>query len=158
MTSPREGVVDGERFESGDLPPFAANEDGTVFQFLRGWFEDGDPLFADVIRRVTLESSDLYRVIVAVEHDAGAFAEDLGRADARATRAENVGAENGARGAGHVRGHDLLDESGDVDAGRAGANAGGVEAKKAAPRFHSDLLSGVAGRDVGEIALEFRGG
>ena len=73
--------------------------------FLRGRFaRPAISLFVHVIGRVALEPADFDRVAVAIEHDAGAFAEDLGRADPRAAGAENVGGQNRAGGAGHVAG------------------------------------------------------
>ena len=89
-------------------PGRAAPDDRDAFAgFFRGRFQDLDPVFVNMIGRVTLEPADFDRVAVAIEHDAGAFAEDLGRADPGAARPEDVSGEDGAGGAGHVAGHDL---------------------------------------------------
>ena len=140
-------------------PGRSAADDGDTFaRFFRGRFQDRDAVFVNMIGRVTLEPADFDRVAVAIEHDAGAFAEHLGRANPRAARAKDVGGENGAGRAGHIPGHDLFDEGRDIDAGRAGGDAGRVEAEKAAGRFHDRLLLGVARGDVAQVGGELVGG
>ena len=139
-------------------PGGAATDHRDAFAgFFRRRLQDLDPVFVNMIRRVALEPADFDRVAVAIKHHAGAFAEDLGRADARAAGAQDVGGEDGARGAGDVAGHDFLDEGRDVDAGRAGRDAGGIETEETTRRLDDRLLFGVAGRDVGEVGLELIG-
>jgi hypothetical protein len=83
-------------------------------------FQDGDPLFRNVIGRVTLEPPNFDRVAIRDrEHGRRPPSqEDFGRADAGAARAEDGWPSGMVRAApGHVARHDFLDESRDVDAG-----------------------------------------
>ena len=80
----------------------------------------------------------------AVAH-AGTLAQDLGRADAGAAAAQDVGLEDGERRTLDVVGLDAADEARDVDAGRAGLDAGRVVAEVAA-----------AGVDQRPLAVERR--
>jgi hypothetical protein len=86
-----------------------------------------------VVDRVALQQADLHGLAfgVVIAH-AGVLAQDLGRADARAAAAEDVLLEDADGGAVDVLVVDVADEAGDVDAGRAGARAGGVVAVQAA--------------------------
>src|SRR6185436_663931 len=97
-----------------------------------------------MIRGVTLQAADLDRVSFAVEHDAGAFAQDGRWAHAGATGSQDVGAQDGSRRAGQVAVGYLFDERRDVDAGRAGLDARRVETKKAAVGFDDRFLVGVS--------------
>ena len=116
--------------------------------FLRRRFEDRDTVFVNMIGRVTLEPADFDRIAVAVKHHAGAFAQDLSRADTRTTGPEDVCAEDSAGGAGDIAGHYFFNKRGDVDACRARRNAGGVETEETARRLDERLLFGEAGCDV----------
>ena len=75
-----------------------------------------------------LEARDLDRLLVEAVHHAGAFAQDFHRAGAGTAGAQDVGVEDGARGAGKIAAGDFLDEAGNVDVGGAGGGAGGIEA------------------------------
>ena len=74
-------------------------------------------------------------LLVVAMQDAGAFAEDIDGTGARAAFAEDVGVEDGLRGAFEVVAGDLLDEARDVDVRGAGGGAGRVEAVEAAIGF-----------------------
>ena len=82
--------------------------------------------------------------------DARPFAEDLGRAGAGATAAEDVGVEDRPGRADLVAMQDLADEPGDVDVRRAGPGARGVEAEQAARGLDPGLVDRQRRRDVGE--------
>ena len=96
---------------------------------------------------------DRDRPLLLVVQHAGALAEHLDRAHARAGVAEHVRFQDRPRGAAQVAGRDLADERRDVDLGRARPDAGRVVAVEAA--------RGLVGRrdrrqprvDVGEVAL-----
>ena len=78
------------------------------------------------------------------------FAQHLGRADARAHAAQRVGFEDGARRAAQVAVGDAADEGRHVDAGRAGGDAGRVEAVQAALGFEQRLRASQARAGVGK--------
>ena len=84
------------------------------------------------------------------------LAQGLGRTDARADAAHDVGVENGHRRPGAVAGGDLADEQGNVDRGRAGPLAGRVEAEIAALGLDLRFVEGQRRMQVGEIGLESR--
>ena len=65
-------------------------------------------------------------------HHAGAFAEHIHGAGARATAAQNIGVENAQRRAAQVAGGDALDEARHIDMRGTGDGAGRVEAVEAA--------------------------
>ena len=65
--------------------------------FFAGGFKHLNLILINVIGRVTLQAADFHRVAFAIEHDACAFAKDRGRANPRATCAENIRAENRPR-------------------------------------------------------------
>ena len=100
-----------------------------------------------MVRGVALQPPDLHRITFPVEHDASALAQHFRRADPRAARAEDIRAENRAGRAGEIAVGDLLDEGGDVNARRAGLDAGRVEAKQAAARFDDGFLRSVGRSD-----------
>src|SRR3546814_14669184 len=112
-----------------------------------------------MIGRVSLQKSDRDRLAVLGVAHAGALAEDFGRADPRAGAAENILFVDAQGRAGGIAGGDLADEAGDVDAGRAGLDAGRVVAEIAAVRFDQRSLlikimhrGGNAGRLAGGVA------
>ncbi len=90
-------------------------------------------------------------LVVAMQH-AGAFAEDIDGAGAGAALAENVGFEDGARGAFEVVAGDLLDEARDVDVGGAGGGAGRIEAVEAAVGFRNGAVRSNGGCRSGKRA------
>ena len=92
------------------------------------------------VHGVALQAADLDGLpVVAVQH-AGAFAQHVHRADARAAQPQNVGVENGRGRAAQVAGSDLLDEARHVDVGGAGPRARRVEAEQAAIGFGQGRL------------------
>ena len=98
-----------------------------------------------------MESADFHGAAIGVAHDASAFAEDFGGTNAGAARAEDVGVENGAGGAGGIAAGDFPDEGRNVNAGGAGFDAGSVETKKAAPGFDGGILGREGGLEVGKV-------
>ena len=86
--------------------------------------------------------------------DAGAFAEYVDGADARATGAEDVGVEDAEGGAAQVAGGDALDEAGDIDVCGAGGGAGRVEAVEAAVRLNDSGLGGERGLQLTEALAQ----
>ena len=82
-----------------------------------------------------LEATDFDGLLVVAVHHAGAFAEDVYGAGARATGAENVGVEDRFRGTFKIAGGNLLDELGHVDVRGASGHAGSVEAVETAMGF-----------------------
>lgn len=111
-----------------------------------------DAVLGDMIGGVALQASDFHGIALEIEHDASAFAKDFGRTNAGATAAENVGGENGAGRADEVAGGDFFDERGNVDAGRAGHDAGSVMAKETAPGFDECLLCSEGRGDFRHVA------
>ena len=91
---------------------------------------------------MALQAANLDRLFVIAMHHAGAFAEHGNRADAGAARPENIGVEDGHRGAAQISRGDLLDKAGNVNVGRAGGGAGRVEAVQAAVRLNHRSLRG----------------
>jgi hypothetical protein len=81
---------------------------------------------------ITLQPADGHRLVFLGGAHAGLFAQDLGRADAGAGAAEDIGFQDADGRAADVVGRDLLDETGDVDAGGAGLDAGRIVAEVAA--------------------------
>ncbi len=126
------------------------------FEMCRGGARSEDHAFC-VLHRVALQAADFDGLLVVAMHHAGAFAEHVHGADARAAQAEDVGIENGLGGAAQVAGRDLLDEARHVDVGGAGRGAGGIEAIEAAVGFHGGGLrieGGMQIRETFEIARD----
>jgi hypothetical protein len=106
-----------------------------------------------IVEGVALQQADAHRLALAVVvAHAGAFAQDLGRAHARATAAKDILLEDAVGGAVDVLVVDVADEAGHVDAGGAGVHAGRVVAVQAAGRFDGCLARIQWRREVGELA------
>ena len=146
-------VAELGEFGGAAEPGRAGAQDGDLFAVLfhRG-VEDVDVVVENVVGGVALEASDFHGIAFQIEDDAGAFAEDFGRADAGAAGAEDIGGEDGAGGAGRIPVGDFFDERRDVDAGGAGHDAGRVEAEEAAVGFDERFLRGVAGMFFRHVA------
>ena len=130
----------------------AATHDCDAFARLPRWrVEQLRSVIIHVIRRVSLQPADFYRRAFAVQHDTRPLAQNFGRTHSGATGAQNVRAENRSRGTGQVASGDFLDEGRNINAGRAGLNAGGIEAKHAAVGLDDGLLSSIARRNLGHI-------
>ena len=84
------------------------------------------------VARIALEAADLDRLAPLVLENAGAFAEELDRADARARSAEQVLGEDDPGGAGRVVPGDRGDELRHGDTGRARGHARGLRVGPAA--------------------------
>ena len=97
-----------------------------------------------MIGGIALQRADIHRLVLAGLRTQALLAQHLGRADPRAGAAEDVLLEDGDRRALHVAGRDLADEAGDVDAGRAGLDAGRVVAEVAAAGIDQRLACGRA--------------
>jgi hypothetical protein len=87
------------------------------------------------VHGVTLQTADFDGLLVVAMIDAGTFAENIHGTDARATGAENVGVEDGKRGAAEIALGDLFDEARNVNVGGTGRGAGSVEAVEAPVGF-----------------------
>ena len=148
------GAVAAEFGGAGERCRSAA--DAGDFEVCRGGARGEDDALG-VLHRVALQAADFDGLLVVAMHHAGAFAEDVHGADARAAQAEDVGVENGLGGAAQVAGRDLLDEARHVDVGGAGRGARGIEAVEAAIGFHGGGLrieGGVEIRETFEIARD----
>ena len=119
----------GERSRSGA-------DAGDSAEFIGGGFlGERRAIVEESIHGEALEAADFDGLLVVAMIDAGAFAEDVHRADAGAAGAEDVGVEDGERGAAKIVLGDFLDEARNVDVRGAGGGAGGVEAVEAAVGF-----------------------
>ena len=110
-----------------------------------------------VLHGVALQAADFDGLLIVAMHHAGAFAQDVHGTDAGATQAEDVGIENGLRGAAQIAGGDLLDEARHVDVGGAGRGARSIETVEAAVGFHGRGLrieGGMEVRETFEIARD----
>ena len=105
---------------------------------------------------VALQQADANRLALRRLAHARLFAQRLGRADARAHAAHDVGLENRARRAERIAGGDLADEQGDVDRGRAGAPARRVVTEVAAVGLDARFVDAQRRMQVDEIRLQRR--
>jgi hypothetical protein len=88
------------------------------------------------VHGVALQAADLDGfLIIEIEH-AGAFAENIHRADAGTAQAQDVGVEDGQGRATDIFVGDLLDETRHVDVRGAGRGTRGVETEQAAVGFY----------------------
>ena len=97
----------------------------------------------------------LHRLALGCLAHAGLLAQRLGRTDARADAAHDIGVENASSAA--PRGFSAAicaDEQGNVDRGRAGLLAGRVEAEIAALGLDLRFVPGQRRMQIGEIGLE----
>ena len=132
--SPRQGVGAGQAGRPGtdDGHPLAGG--GCPGERL-------DAALEEPVGGVALEHADLDRLALLRRAHAGPLAQDLGRADPGAGAAHDVGLEDGERRTLDVVGLDAADEARDVDAGRAGLEAGRVVAEIAAAGLDQRLLA-----------------
>jgi hypothetical protein len=86
-----------------------------------------------------LEESDLDGLVFVPEHTRS-LTKDFGGANARTTRAENVGCEDRFGSGGDFAGGYFFDESGNVDTRGAGVNAWCIIAIEAALRLSESGL------------------
>ena len=92
------------------------------------------------IDRMALKQADAHRLAFGGLAHAGLLAQRLGRADARAHAAHDVGPQDRFGRAERIVGGDLADEQGNVDRGRAGLLARRVETEIAAVGFDVRLV------------------
>ena len=105
------------------------------------------------VRRVALQEADRDRLAFGHLAHAGLLAERLGRTDAGARAAHDVGVKNGlGRSVAIARG-DLTYEQRNVDRSRAGLLTGRVEAEVAALRLNPCLVPGQRGMKIGEAGF-----
>ena len=103
-------------------------------------------------------AADLDRLALGLHAHAGALAEVLGRADPGTHAAQDVGVKDRhRRRIGRAR-RDLADEQRDVDAGRAGGDAGRIVAEITAVGRDARLVPGQGRCDIGKVHREFMGG
>ncbi len=105
----------------------------------------------DGVGRVALQRADPHRLALGMLAHAGLLAELLGRADAGAHAAHDVGRQDGLGGPDIVALGDLPDEERDVDRGRAGLHAGRVVAEVAALGLDERLVPRQRRRQIGEV-------
>ena len=117
----------------------------------RAGLEEADAAGRGGVAGEPLEPADLDRRLHEAAVDARPLAEDLGRAGPGAAPAEDVGLEDRPRGADLVAVEDLADELRDVDRGRAGPGARGVEAVEAAGGLGQGLVGRQRRREVREV-------
>jgi hypothetical protein len=106
-----------------------------------------------VVGGMPLQPPDLNRLLFEVEHHTCSLAEHRSRADPRTTPPEHVGLEDRASRPRQIVGGDLANKGGDVDPGRAGLDARGVEAEQTAASLSPGLL-----RRKGGLLLRQGGG
>jgi hypothetical protein len=80
------------------------------------------------VGRMALQGADGHGLALLRLPYANLLAEDLGRTDARAAAAEDIALQDRDSRAAQIAGADFADESGNVDAGRAGFDAGRIVA------------------------------
>src|SRR5436190_14617261 len=114
-------------------------------------FEQGSVVFEDRIRGVALQQSDAYRAVFVRVAYAGLLAQHFRGTHARAHAAHDVFAQNGVRRALEVAAANLLDETGNVDAGGAGGGAGCVVTEVAAVGVDDGFGRGQRGVHVREV-------
>ena len=101
---------------------------------------------------VTLQRADRDRLVVLMIAHAGAFAKNLGRADARAHAAQRIRRKNIDRRALQIAIADLADEAWNIDRRRARLHARRVVAIVAAARRGGGSGGVEQRRDIGELA------
>ena len=112
-------------------------------------------LLHQVIDGVALEHADIDRLVLRGVAHALVLAQDLGRADARAHPAKDIGFEDLLRRTLRVAGVDHADEVRNVDRGWARLDAGRIMAEIAAAAFDQRLLAIERRLDVLEIRGDF---
>ncbi|MNS93188.1 hypothetical protein D3C72_1273460 [compost metagenome] len=108
-----------------------------------------------VVQGIALQQADQHRCafLVMIAY-AGLLAEDFGRADPRATAAEDVGREDFFRSTLNVLLVNVADERGNVDVTGTGVDARGVIAVQATRGFDSGLTGIERWRQVAEVLGE----
>ena len=133
----------GERGRaSADTGDFLGFGNGFVWELAGGRIK--------MFHGVTLEKADGDGLVVDVVINAGAFAEDIYRADARTTQAQNIGVENCFGGTEEVAGGDFLDEARDIYMRGAGASARRIKTEQAAVGFGYGCLRTERRMEFGE--------
>src|ERR1700756_3735458 len=94
-----------------------------------------DMVIENVIHGVTLEPADFDRLLFFLVHHAGAFAKNLGRANAPAAMTQNIGFQNYAGRTAQIIGGDLLDERRNVNVGWTRDSARSVKTEQPARGF-----------------------
>ena len=108
-----------------------------------------------MIHGESLQPANLDGLLALLDHDARAFAQHFGGANAPATFAENIRFQDHARRAAHIRRHDALDEAGHVDPRGTRLNAGSVKTIEAPRGFDGRLARVHRRRDVRKILFVF---
>src|SRR6185437_8858350 len=133
VAKPRETMRAGQsRRSAADHGDFLAARPGARERMVR--------FGEDRIGGVALEPADLDRIAFLRGTHTGALAQNLGRADAGAGAAEDIGLEDAHARALDIIGRDLLDEAGNVDAGGTGLDAGRVVTEVTAIGLDQRLL------------------
>ena len=110
------------------------------------------------VGRITLQRADLHRLRLGMLAHAGILAQDLDRADAGAHAAHDIGFEDRLGGADGIAGGDGADKARNVDGGRAGIDAGRIEAIEAAAAFNQRPLGIERRLHIVEIGRQLLGG
>src|SRR5262249_6566148 len=118
--------------------------------------EKAYPFLRGGVTGMPLEPADRHRGFDYQVVHARPFTQDLGGASAGAAAAEDVGLQDRLGGADGVLVQELADELGNINVGRAGADAGGVEAVQAARRLDQYLIGSQRRRQVRKIARQLR--
>ena len=150
-------ALHGETMRTGEARGPRA-DDGNALARGRGAVEEVPLPRHDAVGGVALEPPDLHRLALGRLPHAGALAEFLGRADARAHAAEDVLLEDRLPGRLGLPGRDLADEERDVDLGRAGLDAGRIVAEIAPVRGDRRLVHRERLVQIGEVFRDLLGG
>ena len=130
----------------------AGADNGDALAARLGALEGLDLAVHQPVGGVALEQADLHRPFLLGTAYAGLLTENLRRADAGATAAENILLEDAHGRTLQVAGGDAADEARNVDACRAGVQTGRVEAEIATIGFDQGLVVGERRMQVAEQA------
>ena len=106
------------------------------------------------VRRVALQEADRDRLAFSGLAHAGLFAQRLGRTDARAHPAHDVGVENCPGRSIPIVRRDLTDEERNVDRGRTGLLAGRVETEVATLCLDPGFVAGERRVQIGKVRFD----
>jgi hypothetical protein len=107
------------------------------------------------VHGVTLEAADFDGQLVVAMVNARAFTENIDGTYTGAAGAEDVGVENGERGATQIALRDFFDETRNINVRRAGGDAGRVETVKAAVGFGEGGLLVEGRMEIGKASDQF---
>ena len=130
-SSPRDRAARNSAAQASDAgpPPTQATATGWAIRLAAGRPPTG---IVKTVHGIALQPPDLDGLPVVPLHHAVAFAQHVHRAHSRATQSENVGIENGQRGAAQIAARYLLDKARHIDMRRARRRARRVETEQAA--------------------------